>query len=61
MWQKQVDVLSGKLTVIAPDLRGFGTAYAELAGLQEIPNDLAADDVVQLLDEKGFYSRGHHT
>ena len=33
-----------------PDLRGFGTAYAELGGLQEIPIDLAADDVVKLLE-----------
>ena len=54
MWQQQVNVLSGKFTVIAPDLRGFGTAYAELGGLQEISIDLAADDVVKLLDEKGF-------
>jgi len=54
MWQQQVDLLSGKFTVIAPDLRGFGTAYAELGALQEIPIDLAADDVVKLLDEKGF-------
>ena len=36
MWRKQVDVLSGKFTVIAPDPRGLGTDYAELAGLQEI-------------------------
>jgi len=32
--------------VIAPDLRGFGTAYAELAGLQKIPIDLVADETV---------------
>ena len=54
MWQQQVDALSGKFTVIAPDLCGFGTAYAELGGLQEIPIDLAAEGVVKLLDEKGF-------
>ena len=58
MWQQQVDVLSGKFKVIARDLRGFGTAYAELGALQEIPIDLAADDVVKLLDEKGFAKAG---
>jgi len=54
MWQQQVDALSEKFTVIAPDPRGFGTAYAELGDLQEISIDLAADGVVKLLDEKGF-------
>jgi pimeloyl-ACP methyl ester carboxylesterase len=48
MWQQQVDALSEKFTVITPDLRGFGTAYAELGDLQEIPIDLAADDVAKL-------------
>ncbi len=39
-------MLSGKFTVIAPDLSGFGTAYAELAGLEKISIDLAADETV---------------
>jgi pimeloyl-ACP methyl ester carboxylesterase len=54
MWQPQVDVLSEKFSVIAPDLRGFGSAYPQLAGLHEISIDLAADDVVKLLDEQGI-------
>jgi pimeloyl-ACP methyl ester carboxylesterase len=52
IWNNQETALSGEFQVIVPDLRGFGTAYGQLAGLAEIPIDLIADDIAQLLDER---------
>lgn len=51
IWKHQVEGLEDDARVIAPDLRGFGSATAELGGLDEIPIDLAADDVIRLLDQ----------
>jgi 3-oxoadipate enol-lactonase len=48
IWKPQLDALETEFPILAPDLRGFGTS--DLGGLREIPIDLAADDVVRLLD-----------
>jgi pimeloyl-ACP methyl ester carboxylesterase len=40
--------------MITPDLRGFGTAYDQLGSLEEISIAMAADDVVELLNERGI-------
>ncbi len=53
IWKQQALDLSDRFEIIVPDLRGFGTAYPQLGSLQELPIDTAAEDVVQLLDERG--------
>ncbi len=52
MWMRQARALADRYQVIVPDLRGFGAAYGQLNGLDEIPVDLAADDIAQLLEER---------
>src|SRR5690242_20560574 len=49
MWEKVIALLS--MDVVAPDLRGFGQSPLG----NEAPSiDLMADDVVQMLDQKGI-------
>jgi len=48
MWEDQIDALSTRFRVIAPDLRGFG-GTARGAGLASL--DQAADDLAALLEE----------
>ena len=47
MWEDQIDALSARFRVIAPDLRGFG-GTARGAGMASL--DQAADDLAALLD-----------
>lgn len=54
IWKLQADALSDQFEIIVPDLRGFGSAYKQLGKMEEISIDLAADDLVQLLDERGI-------
>lgn len=51
MWEDQIDALSTRLRVIAPDLRGFGGS-ARGQGMASL--DQAADDVAALLDQLGL-------
>jgi pimeloyl-ACP methyl ester carboxylesterase len=51
MWSPQLESLPDSW---APDLRGFGSAAGEAAGLREIPIDLAADDLAEFLDQRGI-------
>lgn len=51
MWEDQIDALSTRFRVIAPDLRGFG-ATARGSGLASL--DQAADDLAALLDHLGL-------
>ena len=54
IWIEQAQALSDHYQAIVPDLRGFGSAYDQLAGLTEISIDLVADDVARLLDQRGI-------
>lgn len=54
IWLDQARTLSDRNQVIVPDLRGFGSAYAQLGSLAEIPIDLVADDLAALLAERGI-------
>jgi pimeloyl-ACP methyl ester carboxylesterase len=47
MWNAQIETLSGKFRVIAPDLRGFGHSDP-VAGV--LTMDLLAEDLARLLD-----------
>jgi pimeloyl-ACP methyl ester carboxylesterase len=51
MWAAQIDALSGRSRVIAPDLRGFGrTPLAAGDAERGISMEQYADDLVELLD-----------
>jgi pimeloyl-ACP methyl ester carboxylesterase len=50
MWRPQLEALSARYRVIAPDLRGFG---ASELGRDAISLDLYADDLAALLDQLG--------
>ncbi len=54
IWLDHAQTLSSRNQVIVPDLRGFGNAYSQLAGLTEIPIDLVADDIAALLAQRGI-------
>jgi pimeloyl-ACP methyl ester carboxylesterase len=48
IWQQQIDALSDRYRIIAPDLRGFGASDAPPG---PYPMELYADDLAALLDE----------
>lgn len=51
MWGAQIEVLSNRSRVIAPDLRGFGNSPLASADPQHgIPMERYADDLAELLD-----------
>jgi len=54
MWDAQVEVLSGRFRVIAPDLRGFGQSGVA-AGT--VTMDQFADDLAALVDALGMHER----
>jgi pimeloyl-ACP methyl ester carboxylesterase len=54
IWLSHATALSTGYQVLVPDVRGFGKAYGQLAGLTELSIDGAADDLAQLLDERGI-------
>ena len=54
MWDAQIDALSGRARVIAPDLRGFGqTPLAPGDAERGISMEAYADDLAELLDKLG--------
>jgi pimeloyl-ACP methyl ester carboxylesterase len=51
MWAAQIDALSGRARVIAPDLRGFGrTPLGQVDPIRGVSMEQYADDLVELLD-----------
>ncbi|HUG91065.1 MAG TPA: alpha/beta fold hydrolase [Planctomycetaceae bacterium] len=53
MWQAQIDALSGRFRVIAPDLRGFGESAPIAAGTAALTMEQFAEDLAALLDALG--------
>jgi 3-oxoadipate enol-lactonase len=52
MWAPQVAALAPQYQVVVPDLRGFGAARDKLVDVADM--DLLADDLAQLLDDRGL-------
>ena len=52
IWRAQIEVLADAATVIAPDLRGFGSSALEVPAV--LTMEQFAYDIRQLLDERGI-------
>lgn len=52
-WRKQIDFLSEKYTVVAPDLRGFNLSDKP-KGAENYTSDIVAKDIAELISKLGF-------